>query len=41
MKQYFPKSQLITIGLVDIHCHSTYINKNIKIIALITRAYTV
>ena len=30
MKQYFPKSQLIAIGLVGIHCLSTYINTNIK-----------
>ena len=30
MKQYFSKPQLIAIGLVDIHCQSTYINTNIK-----------
>ena len=30
MKQYFPKSQLVAIGLVDIHCHSAHINTSIK-----------
>ena len=30
MKQRFPKSQLIATGLVDTHCHSTYINTNTK-----------
>ena len=30
MKPYFPKLLLIAIGLVGIHCHSTYINTNIR-----------
>ena len=30
MKYYFPKSQLIAIGIVGIPCHSTYVNTNIK-----------
>ena len=30
MNQYFAKSQLIALGQVGIHCHSTYINTNIK-----------
>ena len=30
MKQYFSKSQVIAVGLVGIHCHSIYINMNIR-----------